>query len=141
MRGSNRVRWIYELLVSATLLVYTELSLRMRGLTKTCRAFGVVLQLDGNASSKECAALPIRFNMVARSVQRIVRSWPLGDTCLRRCVLLGWRINSLGPVLKIGIRMDDSVLVAHSWLELDGCPLDRESARYAPLGALDGSVH
>ena len=121
-------------------LAHTELSLRLRGLPKTCRAFGIKLELDGRAPTSDCASLPARFLPVARRAHQIVRRWPFGDTCLRRCVLLGWQINSLDPVLRIGIRMADGGLVAHSWLEVDGRPLDPEAARYAPLDAVEGRI-
>ena len=61
--------------------------------------------------------------------------WRAGDTCLRRCLLLGQRLRRLDPVLRIGVRRDEpGAFQAHSWLKISGRSLDIGSADFETLG-------
>jgi hypothetical protein len=61
--------------------------------------------------------------------------WPFGDTCLRRCLVLGQRLRHLDPVLRIGVAVGgDGSWSAHSWLEIGGRSLDVEAEKYARFG-------
>lgn len=67
----------------------------------------------------------------------VAERWPAGDTCLRRCLLVGHRLRRLDPVLRIGVRRDETgVFQAHSWLEIAGRSLDAGSDGFATLGRL-----
>ncbi len=71
-----------------------------------------------------------------RAACLVVSHWPAGDTCLRRCLLIGHRLHRLEPVLRIGVRRDAAGrFSAHSWLEIDGATLDPAASAYAALGS------
>lgn len=66
-------------------------------------------------------------------VDRVLRRWPFGDTCLRRCLVAGRRLRGVSPELVLGVMRKDGVILAHSWLEVGGHPLDPSAAEYAQL--------
>lgn len=58
------------------------------------------------------------------AVDAVLRRWPAGDTCLRRCLVLGHRLRSLQPRLRLGaVARDDGRLGAHAWLVVAGVAL------------------
>ncbi|PXY32791.1 hypothetical protein BAY60_07205 [Prauserella muralis] len=122
---------------AAATMVLIEASLRLSDLPATCRRFGVRWDLDSAAPpAAEPAVLPRRTRAAVRAAQLVLARWPAGDTCLRRCLLLGHRLRRLRPVLRIGVKRDAAgEFSAHSWLEIDGRTLDPSASAYAPLGA------
>lgn len=125
----------YELGVAVSLLLVIEASLRLTTLPVTCRRLRVRLDLDGVAPPRGGPSLP-RWALPRVRAARIVSArWPAGDTCLRRCLLLGNRLRDLEPVLRIGVRRHGSgAFGAHSWLEIGGLALDIGAADFAALG-------
>jgi hypothetical protein len=129
------LRSAYELAVAVALLLVIELSLRRTALPATCRRLRVRLDLDGAAPVDGAVAVLPRWALSRVWAARLAAlHWPAGDTCLRRCLLLGHRLRRLDPVLRIGVRRDHSgAFEAHSWLEIGGRPLDLDAAGFAAL--------
>jgi hypothetical protein len=126
---------VLELVRAAFWLVVVEAWLR-GGLPRTCQRLGITLDLSSAAPpSTTPAVLPRRMRTPIRACCIAVRHWPAGDTCLRRCLLIGHRLRALGPVLRIGVRrLPSGEFSAHSWLEIDGHTLDAAAADYQTLG-------
>jgi hypothetical protein len=133
----RRLRLAVELARSYWWLARVERGLRRRDLPAVCRMLGVACDLSSAAPpATERAVLPRGTRTPVYAAQWAVAHWRGADTCLRRCLVLARRLRRFGPVLRIGVRRDESgAFVAHSWLEIDGRTLDPESARYATLGA------
>lgn len=131
----RRARLALELVRAGFWLVVVEVLLR-RGLPVTCRVLRLRLDLDSAAPpATERAVLPRRMRTPVRACCAVVRVWPAGDTCLRRCLVLGRRLRALDPVLRIGVRrLASGEFSAHSWLEVDGRTLDAGAADYLTLG-------
>ncbi|MPZ64375.1 MAG: lasso peptide biosynthesis B2 protein [Pseudonocardiaceae bacterium] len=120
-------------------MVVIEISLRTSDLPTTCRRLGVAYDLDSPAApGAVLAVLPRRRRRVVLASLAVVSRWPAGDTCLRRCLLIGHRLRGLKPVLRIGVRRDTAgAFSAHSWLEFAGRTLDPAAFEFAPLGSTD----
>lgn len=132
-------RWVLaaiELLYALAVMVVIEVSLRTGDLPTTCRRLRVGLDLTSSASpTAQRAVLPWRTRRAVRASLAITSRWPAGDTCLRRCLLIGHRLRNLQPVLRIGVRRTpDGDFSAHSWLEFDGRTLDPTASGFAALG-------
>lgn len=69
----------------------------------------------------------------AVSVDRVYRRWPRKGACLRRSLVLSWRLKDLDPVLMIGVARRNGEVRAHAWVEVDGRPVGREDGDFAPL--------
>lgn len=117
-----------------------ETGLRMSTLPIVCRRLGLTLDLDSPSSSgTDVWQIPRRYEAQVRALLRASRWWPFGDTCLRRCLLLGLLLRRERPVLRIGIRRDAAgTFGAHSWLEVGNATLDPGSANFAVLHGTKG---
>jgi Transglutaminase-like superfamily len=139
-RGWRLLRLGYEIGAAVALLIVIEASLRRTSLPATCRR--LALRLDLDSSTPPAGATPIlpRWTRVrVRAALLVLARWPAGDTCLRRCLLIGQRLRRLDPVLRIGVRRDEAgSFGAHSWLEIGGHTLDVEAVDFATLGRVDG---
>jgi hypothetical protein len=136
MSFRRRVRFTYELARALWWLTRIEIGLRRHPLPDVCRKLGIECDLRSAAPpATEQVVLPRRTRTGVLACAYAVARWPMGGTCLRRCLVLGRRLRMLDPVLRIGVRREDD-LVVHSWLEIGGRTLDATSARYATLGNL-----
>lgn len=119
-------------LVVATVV---EVGLRTTSLPRVCRWLGVRLDLTTPATAVGSSpTLPRWAADSAAVVDRVLRRWPMGETCLRRCLVLGHRLRGLDPVLRIGVRRGPAgEFLAHSWLEIGGHSLDATFSDFAPL--------
>ncbi|MGH3903812.1 MAG: lasso peptide biosynthesis B2 protein [Pseudonocardiaceae bacterium] len=133
VRGWVRVVW--EILRALGPMALIEVSLRTSDLPTTCRRLRVGVDLTGSAlPPAKRAVLPRRTRRAVLASLAVVSRWPAGDTCLRRCLLIGHRLHRLGPVLRIGVRRTaNGEFSAHSWLEFDGRTLDPAAFEFAPL--------
>ena len=130
------VRLTYELATAAIVLPLIEFHLRRATLPVTCRRMRVRLDLDGVAPrSGPHPPLPGWTRSRIRVAHLVTSHWPAGDTCLRRCLVTGYLLRRLDPVLRIGVGRDRSgAVAAHSWLEIDGRPLDVDLDGFFVLG-------
>lgn len=130
-----RPRFLAEVALAFARLARIELLLRRQDLPTVCRRLGIALDLDSAAPpATEPAVLPGRGRTALRACSAATKRWRFGDTCLRRCLVVGRRLRGLDPVLRIGVRRDGNGFLAHSWLEIDGRTLDPASAGFATLG-------
>lgn len=132
----RRVRFTFELVRAVWWLARIELGLRRNTLPVMCRKLGIECDLRSAAPpATDPVILPRRTRTAVLACAYAVARWPFGNTCLRRCLVLGRRLRTLDPVLRIGVRRDGELSV-HSWLEIGGRTLDETSAQYATLGNL-----
>lgn len=112
-----------------------EAALRLSTLPSVCRRLGIALDLHSAAAAGSGVwPLPRRYEAQVRALLRASRWWPFGDTCLRRCLLLGLLLRREHPVLRIGIRRDTAgSFGAHSWLEVGDATLDPSSSEFTVL--------
>ncbi|WP_228713618.1 lasso peptide biosynthesis B2 protein [Prauserella endophytica] len=130
------VRFVAEVPRAVVTLALIERSLRTEDLPSTCLRLGVGWDLDSAAPpARERAVLPRRTRPAVVATRLVAACWPAGDTCLRRCLLIGHRLRELDPVLRIGVRREDGAFFAHSWLEIGGRSLDPGASAFATLGA------
>jgi hypothetical protein len=124
-RLTGRVLGALETAVALLLLVGIEAGLRMSTLPAVSRLLGISADLSRGGRADGLWSIPRRYERRLRAMHRATRWWPFGDTCLRRCLLVGVALRRLHPVLRIGVRRDEAGVVrAHSWLEIDGQALE-----------------
>lgn len=136
IRGA--LRFAVEIIGAIGWLGVIETSMRTSSLPATCRRLGVRLDVASSAPpATDLARLPRWSQTPLWAAHTATARWPVGDTCLRRCLLIGHRLRALEPVLRIGVRRDaDGAFSAHSWLEFDGRTLDADAAGFAALGCV-----
>lgn len=131
------VRPVVEILRAALWMLVIEVALRTSPLPATCRRLHVRLDLGRSQPATARAVLPGWASTPIRAAVVVSRRWPAGDTCLRRCLVIGHRLRRLQPVLRIGVRRDESgTFRAHAWLEVDGHALDTDAALFTGLQVL-----
>lgn len=135
MSRLGKVTSALRTLVWLCVLSGIEAALRVSTLPAVCRRLGVGLDLDSAAAAGAGVwSVPRRYEAQVRALLRASRWWPFGDTCLRRCLLLGMLLRNEHPVLRIGIRRDlEGTFGAHSWLEVGDATLDPGSSEFAVL--------
>lgn len=132
----RRVRFTFEFARAMYWLARIELGLRRHPLPKVCKKLGIECDLRSSTPPATTpVVLPRRTRTAVLACAYAVARWPMGNTCLRRCLVMGRRLKCLDPVLRIGVRRDGD-LVVHSWLEIGGRTLDATSGQYATLGNL-----
>jgi hypothetical protein len=133
-------RGAFEVVRAVGAMTLIEFWLRTRDLPSTCRRLGIRLHLDEPDAAVERAVLPRWSRPAVLVALAVTRVWPAGDTCLRRCLVIGHRLRRLEPILRIGVRRDDDGrFAAHSWLEFDGRTLDPTASAFVPLGLTGAS--
>lgn len=135
-------RWIragVEVVRAAAVLALIEVLLHSRDLPTTCRLLRIELDVtSAGAPGTATVVLPANTRVALRAADAALSRWPFGDTCLRRCLLVGHRLRALRPVLRIGVMRQEGTFGAHAWLEIGGATLDPEASQYAALGAVVG---
>jgi hypothetical protein len=106
-------------------LIVTEVGLRGLPLPTLSRVLGFRLQYS-DATGEVIAVGDSRGDALAaaRSIERVARRWPFGDTCLRRAVALGFILRRERPVLRVGVVRTTRGIRGHAWLEIGGKPVD-----------------
>lgn len=136
MRVARIIGEVCGVLVSA---IVVEIALRTARLPRAARWCGLQLDLQAPPAPAVLdirAPLPARARRSWRATDVVMTHWPWGDTCLRRCLVLGRRLRRFDPVLRIGVaRTADGSVVAHAWLEVAGRTLDPSAADYCAFGA------
>ncbi len=89
----------------------------------------------GPTAPPEPAPLPGWTHRVLRATDTVLGHWPFRDTCLRRSLVLGWRLRSLSPVLRLGVAEQDGAYQAHAWLVVAGRSIDPAAADFSTLVA------
>ena len=66
-------------------------------------------------------------------VDLLYGAWPRKNSCLRRALVLGYRIRDAHPVLLIGVSKEGGEIRAHAWIEVDGQVIGEKGGDFAPL--------
>ncbi len=123
--------------VAACVALVVEIGLTISTVPRLAGLLGIRLASDEQSKAMESVSGPPPTVWIQRrvaAVQRVLRRWPFGDTCLRRALVLGHRVRRLDPVLVIGVRHDDNgQFAAHAWLTVDGVAWDPLASQYSPL--------
>ena len=141
-RAVRAARLAGETAAAAVRLGVIEVGLRRSTVPDLCRWLRIRIDVDSaTAPGTDPAVLPRWTATPVRACLAVAARWPAGDTCLRRCLLLGHRLRALDPVLRIGVRRDEGgAFGAHAWLELDGRTLDGSAGGFATLAGPPGPV-
>lgn len=133
----DRRRHWRELVIVVAVGLRVELALRRHGLEAVCEMVGVHLDLGVDETPEPTdRRLPSSARVSFWAVDQVMRRWPWGDTCLRRCLVLGQRIRRMDPVVRIGVRTTgDGSFAVHSWLQVNGRALDSGAGAFHPLKA------
>ena len=107
-----------------------EVGLRTLPLPRMARLVGAPLRSTASPTGTQVrgARLGTRGRRQTRAVERVMRHWPFGDTCLRHALVAGHRLRRFDPELVVGVAKVDGDIRAHAWLEFD-------TGRYDPLHA------
>lgn len=126
-----------ELAVALVLAVVVEVGLRTTTLPRLARALGTPLAVDQLDYATTGFELPASGLRRMESARRVLRHWPLGDTCLRQALMTGWMLRRLRPALQLGVAKVDGEVRAHAWLVIQGTVVDprRAVTSYQPLTA------
>lgn len=120
--------------------VMVETGLRTMTLPRLTTLLRVRLSTDQEPPSNDGPVDPktfprVRSSRYGRAIDRVLRRWPFGDTCLRRALLLGFFLRRHDPSLVIGVRRDDAGrIAAHAWVVVAGVTLDPSAAQYQSFG-------
>jgi Transglutaminase-like superfamily len=126
-----RTRRVVSLAAAVAASATVEIGLRTMNLHRLAPAVGATLVLDGSAPVVDPQRLMELPGVVVRrmiAVDSVMKRWPLGDTCLRRALVLATLLWRHKTVLRIGVAKVDHKVKAHAWLEVDGICLDPENA-------------
>ena len=128
-----------ELVGLVGLALAAEVAVRTTPLPALTRRLGIALEEDASGDttrprrSSARALPPAAIEKRAAAVDRLYRVWPRRDSCLRRALVLGYRVREARPTLRIGVAREGEEIRAHAWIEVDGRVVGDESGEYAPL--------
>jgi hypothetical protein len=120
-------------------LLRVEAAIRWVRLPRLSEMLGIRLQVDPPTHLDAPAAraadvayrpapeveLPPALASARRSVDRLMRLWPLGaGPCLRESLVLGHLIRDRDPVLRLGVARHGYRVRAHAWIEVSGVPIN-----------------
>ena len=134
--SARELRWLAAALPA---LPAAALALRLRGLGPCLALFGRFVPRRGGVGrlAVTCGEFS-EAAAIARIVRLAATYGPYRANCLPRAVVL-WtllRRRGLAPDIRIGVRRTGERLDAHAWVEIDGRPLDDNTAvedRFSPL--------
>ena len=133
------LREVPAITVALALTCAVEVGLRTLSLPRMARLVGAPLRSTESPTAPQVrgARLGTRGRRQARAVQRVMRHWPFGDTCLRHALVAGHRLRRFDPELVVGVAKIDGEIRAHAWLEFDTGLYDPLHAAqdYLPLGS------
>lgn len=149
MRIGRLVAELPATLVAAGVALVVEVGLRTTSLPRLARLLGTPLAVGTDAAGPEAMTAPAAVRLEpwarrrVRATRRVLRRWPLGDTCLRQALVSGQRLRRLGPSLHVGVAKIDGEIRAHAWLVIRGGVLDpmAAAASYLDLAQTDPGRH
>lgn len=113
-----------------------ELAVRTGGVERWANRLGTPLAFSAAPAPYDAAAwlaLPRWARRRCGLVDAVMRHWPLDRTCLRRSLVVGNRLRTLQPVLRIGVCKTDGTFSAHAWVEAGGTALDPAASQFVAL--------
>jgi hypothetical protein len=86
--------------------------------------------------------LTSRQRRQVRTALRLLKRWPLGDTCLRQALVCGYLLRDRHPALHVGVAKIDGEVRAHAWLTVGDGILDPigSASSYHTLETLPGTA-
>lgn len=126
-----------ELLAVVILACAAEVAVPLVPLPRLASLLGIALidpdhpndELRQTSSSRDRGMIAKR----ARIVDLLYRQWPRKRSCLRRALVLGYRIRKSRPTLLIGVAREEGGIRAHAWIEVGGNVVGEQSGDWAPL--------
>lgn len=126
----------------------TEIGLRTLPLPRLSRLMGAPLavgeagQQPKQMPSGSRVTLTPRQRRQVRTALRLLKRWPLGDTCLRQALVSGYLLRDRHPVLHVGVAKLDGEVRAHAWLTVGDSILDPlgSASSYLALETLPGTT-
>ncbi len=121
LRAISHRDWaeLTKTLIAATIV---EFGLRYLTLPRLSKALGLRLTFDtSEVENLEATATPrsqlsATQRQKAWAVDRLYACWPFPDTCLRRALVIGFRVRREQPLLRIGAPTEGE-FIAHAWVE------------------------
>lgn len=134
---------IFAVITAFFFLVSAELTIR---LSRPGRLLKDLSNLSLRSGASHLLLSPLKKLRQSRLVsllEAVDRNSGWNPSCLRRACALAKLSVALGavPEFKIGVRLQDGNLKAHSWLELDGMRLeiDGEASAYSVLSTAEAN--
>lgn len=126
-----------ELVLLTVMAAAAEIAVKLVPLPRLTRALGIKLaDGDGVEQTRGDERGALDADTVAgraEAVDRLYRAWPRKSSCLRRALVLGYRIRKANPVLWIGVAKENGAIRAHAWVEVDGEVIGEDTGEFAPL--------
>ncbi len=119
------------------LLTAVESLIRWVSLPRLARILGVRLDMRPVLSQpppwRDLSGLSPVARRRLRCTWRATEVWPFGaGPCLRRSLVAAHLLRSSGAAVRIGFPAQREARVAHSWIEVDGRPLE-DVSQYQPF--------
>lgn len=130
----RRLGYTCEVALVLAIGLAVELLVRRVSLPKLSARLGVRLATEGEPLAQAAGVLPGWTQRRLRAVEVVFRFWPWGKNgdCLRRSLVTGYRLRTLEPVLRFGVRRANGTVLAHAWIEVRGVALQSDP-RYTPM--------
>ena len=128
-----------EFLLVGVLALGAEIAVKLVPIQRLTRFLGIALVDDGDRVDHVprrrsiCPLDAAGVDARTRLVDQLYRSWPRKNSCLRRALVLGFRIRGANPVLLIGVAKEDGKIRAHAWIEVDDQVIGERGGDFAPL--------
>lgn len=126
-----------EVIGIVALACVAEVAVKIVRLPRLCALLGIALVNYGDEDRPLPPSRELEPTMIqarARAVDRVYRHWPRTRSCLRRALVLGYRVRRARPVLLIGVaREEEGDIRAHAWIEVNGEVVGDQHGDWAPL--------
>ena len=126
-------RQMFALTRATVTAVVVELGLRLLSFSKLIQVLGLKMGVRSEGSPDLALCLSEEERVKAWAASAIYRDHGSDGRCLKRALLTGALLRHRHPAIWIGANKLDGRFHAHSWIEIDGHPLDRSSSGLKPL--------
>lgn len=113
-----------------------EVAVKLVRLPRLTSMLGISLVGKGERKDETGATPRMSPDVIARRarmVDRVYRHWPRRRSCLRRALVLGYRVRKARPTLLIGVAKEGPDVRAHAWIEIADEVVGDQSGDWAPL--------
>jgi hypothetical protein len=122
--------------VVVTWMSIIEVGVRLMALPRLGRLVGATVSMSDAAPipTGSTAQLNRREVVYLQALTTVASHWPFADgPCLRQALVGGYILRRLHPRLRLGVARQDTDMVAHAWLEIDGLGTIGWNGAYLPL--------
>ena len=130
-----------ELFFLLLMALTAEVAVKVVPIRRLTRFLGIALVEQGERDTSRIgrrSPRPLDLAVIekrAQAVDRLYRLWPRQRSCLRRALVLGFRVRAANPVMLIGVARENDTIRAHAWIEIQGRVIGERSGDFAPLRA------